>query len=105
LLHSFLQRLTNLIIGLPLKMLQEFRRFDDNRNCKILGSVILQPISLVPEIGDAVPERRNGCLLIHEKHRSSLVPIRILSVGNLITRDRKSTRLNSSHVAISYAVF
>src|SRR5437870_11270967 len=27
------------------------------------------------------------------------------SVGNLSGRDRKSTRLNSSHVAISYAVF
>src|SRR5437870_8176133 len=26
-------------------------------------------------------------------------------VGNPATRDRKSTRLNSSHVAISYAVF
>src|SRR5690625_6156638 len=27
------------------------------------------------------------------------------NVGNKITTDRKSTRLNSSHVAISYAVF
>src|SRR5207302_3386585 len=58
-------------------MLQEFRRFDDNRNCKILGSAILQPVSLAPEIGDTVLERRNRCLLIHEKHHYSLLPIRI----------------------------
>src|SRR5439155_10581626 len=29
----------------------------------------------------------------------------LLSVGSWCTQDRKSTRLNSSHVAISYAVF
>src|SRR5690625_4598830 len=29
----------------------------------------------------------------------------ILTPGSLVARDRKSTRLNSSHVAISYAVF
>src|SRR5207244_985973 len=66
--------------------LQEFRRFDDYRNCKILWSATLQPVSLAPEIGDTVPERRNRCLLIHEKHHYSLLPIRILSVGNPITR-------------------
>src|SRR5690554_7664629 len=31
-------------------------------------------------------------------------PVRVLA-GSLVTRDRKSTRLNSSHVRISYAVF
>src|SRR6266702_4947592 len=30
---------------------------------------------------------------------------RVYSREQLLTRDRKSTRLNSSHVAISYAVF
>src|SRR5690625_6486581 len=30
---------------------------------------------------------------------------RVLRTGAWVTRDRKSTRLNSSHVAISYAVF
>src|SRR5690349_23422489 len=30
---------------------------------------------------------------------------RILIIGNKVTKDRKSTRLNSSHVEISYAVF
>src|SRR5690625_6262239 len=29
----------------------------------------------------------------------------ILDIGDTVTLDRKSTRLNSSHVAISYAVF
>src|SRR5690625_6486192 len=30
---------------------------------------------------------------------------RFISYGNYVEEDRKSTRLNSSHVAISYAVF
>src|SRR5699024_12164598 len=29
----------------------------------------------------------------------------IVEIKNLLSRDRKSTRLNSSHVSISYAVF
>src|SRR5699024_12133413 len=38
------------------------------------------------------------------------IPARILggmrvSAGTVVSRDRKSTRLNSSHVSISYAVF
>src|SRR5690625_6581660 len=30
---------------------------------------------------------------------------RVIKVADLVDEDRKSTRLNSSHVAISYAVF
>src|SRR5690625_4493981 len=33
------------------------------------------------------------------------VDMRHTTVGTIVKRDRKSTRLNSSHVAISYAVF
>src|SRR5256885_12553081 len=32
-------------------------------------------------------------------------PVRIVSVGRQFAADRKSTRLNSSHLVISYAVF
>src|SRR5690242_21427159 len=32
-----------------------------------------------------------------------VVPVRVLAIGH--RRDRKSTRLNSSHMSISYAVF
>src|SRR5437870_9409832 len=36
------------------------------------------------------------------QHTKDMIP---LDLGETIHRDRKSTRLNSSHVAISYAVF
>src|SRR5207253_1766665 len=39
------------------------------------------------------------------KHDIDVVVDRIVVRGDIATRDRKSTRLNSSHVAISYAVF
>src|SRR5437870_11511747 len=35
----------------------------------------------------------------------TMVPTGILRSGSALPADRKSTRLNSSHVAISYAVF
>src|SRR5690625_6904381 len=41
-----------------------------------------------------------------QMHRNELdVGQHLQSLGLLLRRDRKSTRLNSSHVAISYAVF
>src|SRR5690625_5557348 len=36
---------------------------------------------------------------------SSSTLLSVLTIKNINLRDRKSTRLNSSHVAISYAVF
>src|SRR5690625_5645707 len=51
-----------------------------------------------PFSGPMIPEynREDVRELIHKKHRI---------VYRTLTEDRKSTRLNSSHVAISYAVF
>src|SRR2546430_12077366 len=44
-----------------------------------------------------------------EVERVALVPVTLISTGfnsrSIIDRDRKSTRLNSSHSQISYAVF
>src|SRR5438067_11456798 len=40
--------------------------------------------------------------LMHAGHNQRADPVR---VGDLQLRNRKSTRLNSSHVSISYAVF
>src|SRR5690606_40117847 len=48
-------------------------------------------------LGAALDQRRLG--LPHPRHRARQL------VGLLRARDRKSTRLNSSHVKISYAVF
>src|SRR5688572_32083769 len=38
-------------------------------------------------------------------HADAQVPVMMPNVGRLVPRDRKSTRLNSSHSQISYAVF
>src|SRR2546426_3970411 len=38
-------------------------------------------------------------------HASSFLNIRVADIGAVYERDRKSTRLNSSHLVISYAVF
>src|SRR5207249_7678819 len=51
-----------------------------------------------------------GCLLIRmgsRCHRPGCPPalLEVESLGWLALEDRKSTRLNSSHVSISYAVF
>src|SRR5690625_4124390 len=43
---------------------------------------------------------------LHRKHSKKVYPVQFkLDVLNFKKQDRKSTRLNSSHVAISYAVF
>src|SRR5437773_9788731 len=44
------------------------------------------------------------CVFHHAPHRRHRLP-RPQSSGESCTRDRKSTRLNSSHITISYAVF
>src|SRR6202044_1078981 len=44
-------------------------------------------------------------LLLIEQRRWPLVRVRRHWFGRRVRADRKSTRLNSSHVAISYAVF
>src|SRR5437660_9542872 len=61
-------------------------------------------------------ERLNLRLLVHAEHDRMLGRIHVQAhhvthlvdqqrIGRQLERDRKSTRLNSSHVAISYAVF
>src|SRR5437870_13822353 len=45
---------------------------------------------------------RNGIVACHGRGQPQIHP---LAVPAKLERDRKSTRLNSSHVAISYAVF
>src|SRR5690554_7113073 len=53
------------------------------------------------ELGIAMPVFPALSVDIVDGHAGQLVP----AVLQLYTRDRKSTRLNSSHVRISYAVF
>src|SRR5690625_6830672 len=72
--------------------------------CKLL--LFEKPIAIIPKSGNPTPVIANPNAAIN-----SLVPEYCPnSAGNIKfpapkKRDRKSTRLNSSHVAISYAVF
>src|SRR5438067_5262811 len=38
-------------------------------------------------------------------HHVDVIEVGVMKIDRLVARDRKSTRLNSSHVSISYAVF
>src|SRR5699024_12856701 len=49
--------------------------------------------------------RRQGQLLHGPGDSHIAEPALLLQLGSVSLRDRKSTRLNSSHVSISYAVF
>src|SRR2546426_9095194 len=52
-----------------------------------------------------LPIVASGALLVLERHSArEALPALVLQPGQIL-RDRKSTRLNSSHLVISYAVF
>src|SRR5256885_12287603 len=53
----------------------------------------------------AAPRRIAGCALHHERRDPAHHHSRHLILERHQPRDRKSTRLNSSHLVISYAVF
>src|SRR6266436_7363310 len=55
-------------------------------------------VFLLPRVLPRAPSQRG-----YERHRSAIPPAR--RIGRTSRRDRKSTRLNSSHGYISYAVF
>src|SRR5690606_42099332 len=61
------------------------------------------PISAVPARGAVQPRRRG--LAPNPRGRPFAPPYRPRRRRHGLGRDRKSTRLNSSHVKISYAVF
>src|SRR2546426_4710619 len=62
-------------------------------------------ITLQPETGNVVGPTRQGVdCLIHEQSNGSGQDLLNTSTSPF-TIDRKSTRLNSSHLVISYAVF
>src|SRR5262245_63796312 len=54
---------------------------------------------------DALPICHRRVPRLRPRPRPGQLVLRWSRVGNRSTRDRKSTRLNSSHLGISYAVF
>src|SRR5699024_12792254 len=74
-----------------------------SRLCRVSRGIALAPYLL----RSGVPDLLGGCALCRNRRRVR-VCLRALRYGALVLRkqrDRKSTRLNSSHVSISYAVF
>src|SRR2546430_16205837 len=84
-----------LIVGLSLGMLQDTR----TRAAGIGADVLVLPpgSSFIVGLTGAPMPIKIGGLLKNLSHVKSVAPV--------ITTDRKSTRLNSSHSQISYAVF
>src|SRR5437899_9240387 len=82
-----------------------------------LGAVVggergLRPDGVELQIHDRIDEQRMHRVpgrAAHETVEGDVVQARVDTVaddvGALLERDRKSTRLNSSHLGISYAVF
>src|SRR5690349_24829689 len=58
-----------------------------------------------PGARGTVPAHGHQRVVGAPEHRDPRQPRRRAAVDPLVRRDRKSTRLNSSHVEISYAVF
>src|SRR5690554_7491090 len=56
----------------------------------------------ISEVADVYVKDINDFLKMNDPVRVKILTIK---EGKIFTRDRKSTRLNSSHVRISYAVF
>src|SRR5690606_39278546 len=70
-------------------------RFSRDWSSDVCSSDLPRPDPLPPRRGHPEAERRRG------RGRADAAA----AAGDLPERDRKSTRLNSSHVKISYAVF
>src|SRR5256885_12375432 len=81
-----------------------FQAEDGIRDYKVTGvQTCALPISRAQATpGPAPPRPTSSCL---HPHRSRRLPPLPLSGGRPSPPDRKSTRLNSSHLVISYAVF
>src|SRR2546427_2127337 len=80
-------------------------RFDCDWSSDVCSSDLVDPVLDSP---NAYP---NGSWDLHEEYASQLYPdsdmvvVSIANAGLPALEDRKSTRLNSSHSQISYAVF
>src|SRR5207249_10408970 len=78
--------------------------FPTRRSSDLIGVIasefILAPAGLGRVISDAYTDFNN-----RQMYALMLLLVIVATVVNMLLQDRKSTRLNSSHVSISYAVF
>src|SRR5437660_9376966 len=72
----------------------------------ICGSGKNSAVYFLPEVALACPAASAALILVTLKHSKTSPTLTSLKLATPAPHsDRKSTRLNSSHVAISYAVF
>src|SRR5205807_10141955 len=72
------------------------------RKCRERG--VTRGILVREGFARAAEQHRGARLTLGNLGRRQLSPVHLLEIDEL-ARDRKSTRLNSSHLVISYAVF
>src|SRR5699024_7819441 len=79
----------------------------NNENDGIAVDSLLQTMTLQEKIGQLFVIRAYGYFKnrANPKYQKLISRIQNFNIGGIIFSDRKSTRLNSSHVSISYAVF
>src|SRR5438874_11215121 len=78
------------------RLITSFFFFNDTATTEIYTLSLHDALPILPAVAQQRPQ------LVHGQRRLELS---LLGVGHPWSRDRKSTRLNSSHVEISYAVF
>src|SRR3712207_7833986 len=62
---------------------------------------LLDPAQVALQVGELRGQRLGALDVVPQVRRGGL----LLELGDVLAQDRKSTRLNSSHANISYAVF
>src|SRR5690625_6832661 len=77
--------------------------YREPESLKVFDSIPTPAKSLLAKVADVLPEGVRGKSFLER----GTTPLQDRYIGNakMFEGDRKSTRLNSSHVAISYAVF
>src|SRR5947209_14689791 len=82
-------------------------RFDDEDRGGLLTSTVTTRAVTGFQRGQQSPREMTGCRLKRLQHcRNRLLSYQDVALdGDVLSGDRKSTRLNSSHANISYAVF
>src|SRR3989454_3378311 len=86
-----------------------FQAEDGIRDYKVTGvQTCALPICLLELLADALPQVLRIAELVDEYFQEALARqqgTRLQLAHDVLRQDRKSTRLNSSHLVISYAVF
>src|SRR5690554_7356599 len=98
-------RKIGLELGLPYDMVYRHPFPGPGLGVRILGEVKKEYAEILRRADAIFLEELHRADLYHKTSQAFAVFLPVKSVGVVGDADRKSTRLNSSHVRISYAVF